>query len=315
MKLVALAGGVGGSKLVLGLSRVMDPRALSVIVNTGDDLCLHGLEISPDLDTVTYTLAGVVNPKTGWGFARDTFHLLERLAIFEGPQWFNLGDRDLATHTYRTERLRRGGCLSDIADEIRKSLGVKSRILPMSDQPVRTMVTTRVGVLQFQEYFVKERTRPVVCGLKFAGSRTARPAPGVLQALREADGIVICPSNPLISIGPILAVKEIREMLRKRRDRVIAVSPIVGGKSLKGPSDRMLRQLGHEVSAVGVARLYRDFCGTMIIDRSDAQQAPRIEGLGMRVVLAQTVMRTLAEKMRLARIVLAALEGPRSPKK
>jgi LPPG:FO 2-phospho-L-lactate transferase len=309
MRIVALAGGVGASKLLLGLARVMNPRNLTVIVNTGDDLSLHGLEISPDLDIVTYTLAGVVNPKTGWGFHKDTFALLERLAVYGCPDWFHLGDRDLATHIYRTEQLRKGATLSQVAESIRCALDVRAKILPMSDHPVRTMIGTQQGWINFQEYLVKRRARPVVRRIKFAGSRHARPAPGLLQALRAADGIVICPSNPLISIGPILAVPGIREALRARRDAVLAVCPIVGGKSLKGPSDRMMKQMGLEASALGVARLYRNICGTLMIDRADAAQTAAIAALGIRVVCDSTIMRTLAGKMRLARRVLACFSN------
>jgi LPPG:FO 2-phospho-L-lactate transferase len=304
MRIVALAGGVGASKLLLGLARAMNPRELTAIVNTGDDLSLHGLEISPDLDIVTYTLAGVVNPATGWGFNNETFNLLERLAVYGCPDWFHLGDRDLATHIYRTEQLRKGSTLSQVADSIRRALGVKTRILPMSDQPVRTMIGTRRGWLQFQEYLVKLRTRPVVREIRFDGSKKARPAPGVLESLRSADGIVICPSNPVISIGPMLAVRGIRRSLQARRDAVVAVCPIVGGKSLKGPSDRMMRQMGMEVSARGVARLYQDICGTMIIDRADEAQAADVEASGIRVISSPTVMHTLTDKTRLAQLVL-----------
>ena len=310
MRVVALAGGVGASKLLLGLARAMNPRNLTAIVNTGDDLSLHGLEISPDLDIVTYTLAGVVNPATGWGFDRETFHLLEGLAIYGGPRWFNLGDRDLATHIYRTQQLRNGKTLSELADAIRKALGVHTRIVPMSDQPVRTMIGTRRGWLQFQEYLVKLRAKPVVREIRFEGIAKARPAPGVMEALESADRIVICPSNPVISIGPILAVKGVREVLRARRESVVAVCPIVGGKSLKGPSDRMMKQLGMEVSSRGVARLYQDICGTFVIDRVDEAEAPSIEARGMRVVRGHTVMKSLADKVRMARLVLnVSLKG------
>jgi LPPG:FO 2-phospho-L-lactate transferase len=307
MKIVALAGGVGASKLLFGLARVMDSRALTIVVNTGDDLSMHGLEISPDLDIVTYTLAGVVNLKTGWGFAGDTFNFRDRLAVFSGPQWFNLGDRDLATHVYRTELLDSGATLTKIAEKIRVALGVKARILPMSDTPVRTLIDTPHGTLKFQEYLVKLRARPIVRSVRFEGSAKSRPAPGVLEAISNADGIVICPSNPLISIGPILAVPGIREALEKRRDRVAAVCPIVGGKSLKGPSDRMMKQMGHDVSALGVARIYRQFCGSMIVDRSDADHSARIEALDMRTIVAPTVMNTAGDKMKLARLVLATI--------
>ena len=307
MRVAALAGGVGASKLLLGLSRVMDPRELTAVVNTGDDLSLHGLEISPDLDIVTYTLGGVVNPKTGWGFRQETFRLLERLAVLGGPSWFNLGDRDLATHIYRSDRLRRGATLSQVADEVRRALGVSATILPMSDQPVRTKIRAKQGWLAFQEYFVKLRAKPVVREIRFEGCAEARPAPGVLEALREAGRIVICPSNPMISVGPILAVPGIREVLRERREAVLAVCPLVGGKSLKGPSDKMMRQMGLQSSALGVAKLYRDFCGTIMIDSADARQKKGIEALGMNVVAASTVMRTLGDKVRMARAVLKPL--------
>ncbi|MGA8101790.1 MAG: 2-phospho-L-lactate transferase [Candidatus Acidiferrales bacterium] len=304
MRVAALAGGVGASKLLLGLSRVMNPRELTAIVNTGDDLSLHGLEISPDLDIVTYTLGGVVNPKTGWGFRQETFHLLERLAVLGGPSWFNLGDRDLATHIYRTDRLRRGATLSQVADEVRRALGVAATILPMSDSPVRTKIRAKQGWLAFQEYFVKLRAKPVVREIRFEGCEKSRPAPGVLEALRKAERIVICPSNPMISVGPILAVPGIREALRARREAVLAVCPLVGGKSLKGPSDKMMRQMGLQSSALGVAKLYRDICGAIMIDSADAGQHQAIEALGMSVVVASTVMRTLADKVGLARAVL-----------
>jgi LPPG:FO 2-phospho-L-lactate transferase len=307
MKIAALAGGVGGSKLQLGLARVMNARDLTIIANTGDDLTHQGLEDSPDLDIITYTLAGMVNPKTGWGIRGDTFSLLARLAAFGAPAWFHLGDADLATHIYRTARLRAGDTLTQVTAAICATLRVKPKILPMSDAPVRTMVATSRGTLAFQEYFVKYRTKPVVRGLEFTGAKTARPAPGVLRALRDAEGIVICPSNPLISVGPILAVPGIRQALEQRRNRVVAVSPIVAGRSLKGPSDRMLRQMGHEASALGVAKIYQRICGTMIIDRADEARAPAIQTLGMRVICAPTVMRSLRDKTQLARHVLAAL--------
>ncbi len=309
MKIVALAGGVGASKLLFGVARVIDPRALTIVVNTGDDLSMHGLEISPDLDIVTYTLAGVVNQKTGWGFVGDTFNFRDRLAIFNGPQWFNLGDRDLATHIFRTEQLRSGATLTKVAERIRVALGVKAKILPMSDSPVRTLIDTPHGTLKFQEYLVKLRARPIVRGLRFESGAKSRPAPGVLTAISEANVIVICPSNPLISIGPILAVPGIREALEKRREYVVAVCPIVGGKSLKGPSDRMMKQMGHDVSALGVARIYQPFCGSMIIDRSDADQSARIDALDMRTIVAPTVMNTTGDKMKLARVVLASFVG------
>jgi LPPG:FO 2-phospho-L-lactate transferase len=304
MSITALAGGVGASKLLLGLYEVADPARLTALVNTGDDITLHGLKISPDLDIVTYTLAGVIDPAKGWGFRGETFHTLKRLAVFGRVNWFNLGDRDLATHIHRTAMLADGKSLSDAAESIRNGLGVKSRILPMSDQAVPTIIESDEGALHFQEYLVKRRAEPIVRGIRFDGVESASPAPGVLEAIRDADRIVICPSNPLISIGPILAVRGIREALRARRKDVVAVCPIVGGKSLKGPSDKMLAQLGYESSASGVAKLYADFTGTFVVDPADESQVDAIRTLDMRVAVVPTVMKSRADKRKLARALL-----------
>ncbi len=302
----ALAGGVGASKLLLGLYDVLpDPSAMTAIVNTGDDITLHGLKISPDLDIVTYTLSGIIDPKKGWGFRGETFHLLKRLAVFGRVNWFNLGDRDLATHIHRTALLAEGKTLTAAAESIRTALAVKSRILPMANEPVPTIIESDEGDLHFQEYLVQRRTEPIVRGIRFEGVEKSQPAPGVLEAIRDADRIIICPSNPLISIGPILAVPGIREALRARRANVIAVCPIVGGKSLKGPSDKMLAQLGHEPTAQGVAKLYADFTATFVIDPADKTQAEAIGALGMNVVVIPTVMQTRADKRKLARALLA----------
>jgi len=309
MRVAALTGGIGVSKLLVGLANEMNPRDLTIIVNTGDDVTMHGLEISPDIDIVTYTLAGIVNPATGWGFEGDTFLALERLKILGAPGWFNLGDRDLATHIFRTEQLGKGRTLSQITDQVRRAVGVKSRILPMCDAPVRTMLRTNRGLLNVQEYLVKLRARPRIGAIFFSGAKNSRPAPGVVSAIRGADAVVVCPSNPLMSIGPILAVPGIREELRRRRSKVIVISPIVGGRSLKGPSDRMLRQLGHAKTALGVARLYRDICGTMIVDQSDARLADKIRALNMGVVLSSTIMKSLEQKKRLARDVLSVAKS------
>lgn len=304
LKIAAFAGGVGGSKLLLGLQDVVEPSSLTAIINTGDDIILHGLKISPDLDIVTYTLAGVVDSSKGWGLRRETFHALQHLTAFGGPNWFNLGDRDLATHIHRTAVLAEGKTLSDAAQSIRNALGVLPRIVPMSDQAIPTMIETDEGVLNFQEYLVKRRAEPVVRGIRFEGAERAQPAPKVLPAIRDADRIIICPSNPLISIGPILAVPGVRETLQARRNDVIAVCPIVGGKSLKGPSDKMLAELGHHVSALGVAKLYSDFSGTFVIDSQDEQQAEAIAAVGMRVVVLPTLMNTRAQKRKLANALL-----------
>jgi LPPG:FO 2-phospho-L-lactate transferase len=300
----ALAGGVGASKLLLGLYEVMDPDNLTIIVNTGDDITLHGLKISPDLDIVSYTLAGIVDPEKGWGFRGETFHALKRLATFGRANWFNLGDRDLATHIHRSALLAGGKALSEAAESIRLALGVKSRILPMSDQTVPTFIDTNEGAMHFQEYLVKRRAEPVVCGIRFDGIEKVCPAPGVLPAINDAHRIVICPSNPLISIGPILAVPGVRDALRARRKDVIAVCPIVGGKSLKGPSDKMLAQLGYRASAGAVANLYADFSGTFVIDPLDKSQSKSISKLGMQVEVIPTVMKTTAQKRKLARALL-----------
>ena len=304
LRITALAGGVGASKLLLGVYGTTDPRQLTVIVNTGDDIVLHGLRISPDLDIVTYTLAGIVDASKGWGFRGETFHALKRLAVFGRANWFNLGDRDLATHIHRSAMLLEGKTLSQAADSIRTALGVKSKILPMSDDPVPTIIESSEGPLNFQEYLVKRRAEPVVQGIRFDGVESARPAPGVLEAIREADRILICPSNPLISIGPILAVNGVRDQLRAHKEKVFAVCPIVGGKSLKGPSDKMLAQLGHQATALGVAKLYADFTGTFVIDPADKNHAESIEALGMKVAVLPTVMKTLAQKRRLAQALL-----------
>jgi LPPG:FO 2-phospho-L-lactate transferase len=303
-KITALAGGVGASKLLLGLYEVMEPETLTVIVNTGDDILLHGLKISPDLDIVTYTLAGIVDPAKGWGIRGETFHALKRLAGFGRANWFNLGDRDLATHIHRSALLEEGGTLSEAAESIRVALGVKARILPMSDNPVPTIIESNEGAMHFQKYLVKRRAEPIVEGIRFAGAEAARPAPGVLEAISEASRIFICPSNPLISIGPILAVPGVRAQLRSRKADVLAVCPIVGGKSLKGPSDKMLAQLGYEATALGVAKLYADFTGTFVIDPADKGQAKAISGLGMEVEILPTVMITRAQKRRLAQALL-----------
>jgi len=304
LHLTALAGGVGGSKLLLGLHDVIDPRALTIIVNTGDDITLHGLKISPDLDIVTYTLAGIVDPAKGWGFRSESFQALKCLAKYGRADWFNLGDRDLATHIHRTAMLAEGKTLSEAADSIRTALGVKARILPMSDQPIPTIIDSNEGTLHIQEYLVKRRCEPIVQAIHFEGVESARPAPGVLEAIRGADRIVICPSNPLISIGPILAVPGIRDALRERKKNVISVCPIVGGKSLKGPSDKMLVQLGYESSASGVAKLYADFTGIFVIDPQDKSQQGAIRDLGMDVAVLPTVMKSRAQKRKLAQAIL-----------
>jgi LPPG:FO 2-phospho-L-lactate transferase len=312
MRIAALAGGVGGSKLVLGLYRVMDPQDLTVIANTGDDVLMHGLRVSPDPDILIYTLADLVNQETGWGFRGETFRVAEGLAQYGRPTWFQLGDRDLATHIHRSAMLAGGATLSQAIESIRTALGVKARILPMSDQYVPTMLETDEGRMHLQDYFVRRRCEPVLRGIEFAGISEAQAAPGVIETIEQVDGIIITPSNPLISIGPILAVPGVRAALRRRRERVVAVCPLVGGKSLKGPSDKMMAQLGYEVSAAGVARLYQDVCSAMIIDHEDMDQGPALKALDMKPIVCPTVMRTFQDKEQLARVVLRLFESERA---
>jgi LPPG:FO 2-phospho-L-lactate transferase len=308
MKITALAGGVGASKLLLGLASVMPPEDITIIANTGDDIELFGLRICPDIDTVTYTLAGVINQDTGWGLKGDTFECLQWLVRYGETPWFNLGDRDFATHIVRTNQLRSGRSLSDVTDEIRRRLGVQSRILPMSDAYTPTRVVTDEGEMHFQEYFVRRKCEPRVRAVFFDNIDSARPAPGVVSAILDADAVIICPSNPIISIGPILAVPGIREAVGDTPATVAAITPIVGGKALKGPAADMLRDLGHQVSARGVAELYNDLLDVFVLDERDADAAREIQAPGMQVQNADTIMQTLDDKQRLARWLIDMLE-------
>ncbi len=303
--ITALAGGVGAAKLLTGLSRVVQSEQISVITNTGDDIVLFGLYISPDTDITVYTLAGVVNPETGWGTHNDTFHCLKALERLGGEGWFNLGDRDLATHIWRTELLQQGLTLSEITERLRCAFGVTALVIPMTDSYVPTRIVTDEGVLHFQEYLVKRRAEPRVREIYSENIEAAKPSPAAVSAIREAEMVIICPSNPLISIGPILAVPGMRDLLLQTKAKVVAVSPVVGGRSLKGPTDRMLADLGREVSALEVARIYQDFVDIYIIDEQDTLLRPAIEALGLRVEVTQTVMRGIPEKVALARAVLA----------
>ncbi|HMB26481.1 MAG TPA: 2-phospho-L-lactate transferase [Blastocatellia bacterium] len=306
--ITALAGGVGASKFLDGLSRVAPPEEISIIVNTGDDIEMFGLYIAPDLDIVTYTLAGAVNPETGWGLAGDTFNCLEQLLGYtQTERWFNLGDRDLAAHIFRAQQLRLGLPLSEIAERLRTALGVKSRVLPMTDTHTPTTIITAEGEMHFQEYLVKRRAQPKVTGIRFEYIESATPAPGIAEAVLNSDAIIICPSNPLISIGPILAVPGMRGLLERAEAPVAAISPVVGGASLKGPTDRMLTDLGMQVSAAQVARLYSDVADVFILDVQDEAAKPEIEDLGLKVCVTDTVMSGLEEKIRLAKFTLEAL--------
>lgn len=311
---MTLAGGVGAARLLAGLVQVVDPSSVTAVVNTGDDMVLHGLHISPDVDTVTYTLGGVSNLDTGWGVAGETWHVMAALENLGGEAWFRLGDRDLATHLYRTQRLSQGATLSEVTAELARARGVGVRLLPMSDDPVRTRLTLAETAgdlpagsdVAFQDYFVRLGHGVAVRAVSFTGADAARPAPGVLEALAAAEQIVICPSNPIVSIGPLLAIPGIGAALAARRDDVVAVSPIVAGAALKGPADRLLVELGHEASVVGVARCYAGVAGTLVIDEADAGLAGAVEAEGLRAIVAPTVMSTPERAAALGRLVLDA---------
>ncbi|MCX2727824.1 2-phospho-L-lactate transferase [Thermomicrobium sp. 4228-Ro] len=301
---VVLAGGVGGAKLAHGFAQLGLGHRLAIIVNTADDFELYGLTISPDLDTVMYTLAGIANPATGWGILGDTANTLAMLGRYGRPTWFWLGDRDLATHILRTERLHQGARLTEVISELAGALGVAARILPMCDEPVRTIVHTPVGDLPFQEYFVRRRQQDPVLGVRFDGIEHARPTPEVERALEEAEIVVLAPSNPIVSIGPLLALPGFRERLRHATVPIVAVSPIVGGRALKGPADRMLASLGHEVSPLGVARLYQDFLDGLVIDVQDTALADALRNMGIEPYVTDAVMHDESDRARLARETL-----------
>jgi LPPG:FO 2-phospho-L-lactate transferase len=290
MKIAALAGGVGGAKLAHGLAQNLASEDLTVIVNTGDDFEHYGLYICPDLDTVCYTLAGLANPETGWGRVDETWNAIRNEAELGGPGWFNLGDRDLGTHLERTRRLKEGQCLSEITRDFCKAWGVRHTVLPMSDSPVRTIVETEEGDLPFQEYFVQRRCEPRVKGFRFEGAESAEPAPGVLEAIRSADAVVVCPSNPWVSIDPILKVLSPLPGGDGSGVRVIAVSPIIGGQTVKGPAAKMYRELGIEPSALAVASHYRGLATDFVLDSVDKQLQGEIKGLTMQTLVTNTLM-------------------------
>ncbi len=304
--IVVLAGGVGAARFLQGLVQVIPQERITVIGNTGDDRDFYGLRVSPDLDIVTYTLAGVVDETHGWGIRGDTYNTMQQLTRYGNEDWFLLGDRDLATHIHRTNRLRQGKTLSEVTDELRRLFGLQLRLLPMSDQPVATHIQTPAGLLHFEEYMVKRQCADEVQDVVFVGASEAKPAPGVIDAIKEAEAILIAPSNPIVSIGSILAVPGIHDALHEASGMVVAVSPIVGGAPIKGPADKLMRGLGIPVSAVGVARCYRDFLDVMVIDEQDAHLVPDIEDLGIPTVTTDTIMRDGAAKAALARSVLMA---------
>jgi len=304
---LALSGGIGGAKLALGLTQAMPPESLLIVGNTGDDFEHLGLHVSPDLDTLMYTLSGKADPEKGWGLASESWAFMQALEALGGETWFQLGDGDLATHVERTQRLRAGEHLTEIISDFCRRLGIASRIVPVSDDPVRTIVETPDGDLAFQHYFVRERCQSTVSGFRFQGADAAQPSPFFLEALKapSLQAVVICPSNPFLSIDPILAVRGVREALQTCRAPVIAVSPLVGGDAVKGPTAKNLRELGHPVSATAVANYYRDFLKGFVVDTRDKATVPEIEKLGLSVEVTDTLMTDLASKAALAKTVLA----------
>jgi LPPG:FO 2-phospho-L-lactate transferase len=312
MSVVALSGGVGGAKLAHGLYQALAPDTLALIVNTGDDFDHYGLRICPDIDTALYTLAGIANEATGWGVADDTWTALDMLRRYGVAIWFQVGDRDFATHILRTERLRAGATLSEVVAELAAALDIHAEILPMADEQIPTRVRTPSGELAFQEYFVRRRHEDDALGVRYEGADTAQPTTEARKALAEAEVILLCPSNPFVSIGPILAVAGMRTLVRSATAPRVAVSPIIGGRALKGPADRMLATMGHEVSAYGVAAWYGDLLDGIVIDKQDALLAPRIEALGLRTLVTNTIMASVDDRVQLARDVLQFASGLRS---
>jgi LPPG:FO 2-phospho-L-lactate transferase len=307
MRLVALAGGTGAAKLLRGLDALLPPGAMTVVGNTGDDAAIWGLHVSPDLDTICYTLAGLIDEDRGWGLREESFRTLGEMVRFGEPTWFNLGDRDLATHLHRTRLLAEGRTLSEVTAKLAADLRVRHTVLPMSDQPVRTRILGPDGWLGFQEYFVREKTQVEVRAVEYAGAAEARPAPGLVEAIGGADAVLVCPSNPITSIGPILAIPGILAALESTAAPVLAVSPIVGGRAVSGPAGRLMAARGLPVSAVGIAQAYAPWLDLLIVDDEDAALGPSVEATGARPVVARTLMTGRVEEMRLGRRILEAL--------
>lgn len=306
--IVALAGGIGAARFLEGLVRVLPPKQITIIGNVGDDIDFYGLHVSPDLDIVAYTLAGLVDPKKGWGFRGDSFECQNWLRRYGLETWFNVGDRDLATHIYRTIKLRQGKRLSEVTQGLVRRLGLQVRLIPATDDPLQTYIVTAGTSMHFEEYMVRLRTIPKVRGVRFQGANSARPAKGVLNSIKEAKGIIVSPSNPIVSIGAILAVSGIRSALRRAKGKVVGISPIIGGKTVKGPADKLMKATGVKPSATGVAEFYSDFLDTLIVDSIDRKLVPEIEQIGIRAVVTNTLMRSMADKVRLARKAVSELE-------
>jgi LPPG:FO 2-phospho-L-lactate transferase len=302
--ITALAGGVGAAKFLQGLAQVVPQKEITAIVNTGDDIELYGLHISPDLDIVMYTLAGVVDEEKGWGVRGDTFRCLKMLRKYGYETWFNLGDKDLATHIHRTTLIKSGLTLSEATDKLCQTFGLEVKILPMTNDKFTTKIVTEKGTVHFEEYFVKRNAQDKVLNVVFEGADKAQPTSGVVEAIKDSDLVIVCPSNPIVSIGTILSVKSIRAALKATEAKVVAVSPIVGGRSVKGPADKLMEGLGLTVSAYSVANLYSDFLDVFIIDHVDHVEKGRIEDLGLKVRVTNTVMKTLDDKVQLAKLVI-----------
>lgn len=302
-RVVALAGGVGAAKLVRGLAKIIRSQDLVIVGNTGDDLELYGLHVSPDMDTIMYTLAGIVDETKGYGISADTFNCLNMLKIMDFETWFKLGDRDLATHIARTKMLKSGLTLSQATTELCRMLRVEPKLTPMSNEPVRTRIKSGKKTLDFQEYFVKRGTNIDVTGVSYEGSEKAKPAPDILTAIREAEYIVICPSNPILSIAPILSIPTICNEVKNTKAHVVGISPIIAGKTVKGPADKIMATMGLDASAYGVAKFYKDILDHFIIDEADRNLKPKIERLGIKTTVTKTIMRSHEDSARLAETV------------
>ena len=305
-KVVVLSGGVGAAKLLNGLVKVIDPSEITAIVNVADDTGLHGLHISPDLDTVTYTLAGEIDPQKGWGLIDESLNAMDMISRYGGVDWFQLGDKDLGTHMYRTHRLLQGASLTAVTEEIARSLKVRVNILPVSDDPVKTFVTTSdLGEMEFQEYFVRHKHNLKVTEVHFKGIENATPGPNVIDEIKSASAIIIAPSNPIVSISPILSVPGVSEALQQKKGSTVAVSGIINGKALKGPADRMLLDLGHEVSPVGIAKIYQNLATKFVLDQADTEHIAAIEKLGLKCIATETVISDQMKSAKLCSTILS----------
>ena len=308
-KVLALAGGVGGAKLVLGLSKILKPEELSIVVNTADDDMFHGLHVSPDVDTVIYALSGLTNKTTGWGVDGDSFRTLSALKRLGDETWFQLGDLDLATHIKRTSMLRAGKSLSEATQHLAKNLGILHDVIPMSDDSVKTKAITKSEELDFQDYFVRRKCEPAIQEIKFEGISTAKPSQQFIDAISQAETIIICPSNPIVSIAPIIELPGIKELISNFKGKRIAVSPIIGKQALKGPAAKMMMELNEDVSSIGVAKRYIGICDWFVIDKADTEEANEIEKLGMNVHITSTIMNSDEEKINLANKILSLINN------